>query len=262
MMPRMDTEIMVALIGAAGVCGTIVGTVVGARIQAHGGHAQAQAARDAADTAAKSMRHQALRELRWTVLTAYLRAAGECMEATDQRYTSSQSRAEADRAYHAYGLAHAEAELAAPPGMDDVLADMHRGVQGAYQAARRRAPTEQALRALDELSRADEPAAVRAKVALARLRAADAPLWNPRRAGDPPPQYAEVIEALYAVPQLDRDQVRLLIESAAVPHEHERNPRDNVWSAREERTQRRNTYRDTRRALIEAARDALSTNEL
>ncbi|MDG9700915.1 hypothetical protein [Streptomyces sp. DH37] len=257
----MDTEITVALIGAAGVCGTIVGTVVGARIQAHGGHAQAQAARDAADTAAKSTQHQALRELRWPALTAYLRAASECMEATEGLHTPSQSRAEVEQAYHAYGLVHAEVELAAPPGMDGVLADMHRVVQGAYHAARTRAPTERALRALDELSQASEPSAVRAKAALARLCASDPPLWDPRRAGDPPPQYAEVIEALYAVPQLDRDQVRLLLANAAVPHEYERNPRDNVRSAREERRQRRNNYRDARRALIVAARNALGTTD-
>lgn len=58
------------------------------------GHAQAQAARDAAETATQSTRRQTLRDLHWTVLTAYPRAASECMEATGQLYTSSRSQAE------------------------------------------------------------------------------------------------------------------------------------------------------------------------
>ncbi|MFK4066507.1 hypothetical protein [Streptomyces sp. NPDC029674] len=49
----MDNGMAVALIGAIGVGGTIVGTftgtVLGARIQARGGHDQAQSARDAAE---------------------------------------------------------------------------------------------------------------------------------------------------------------------------------------------------------------------
>ncbi|MFF7393274.1 hypothetical protein ACFZAE_33145 [Streptomyces scabiei] len=261
----MNTEITVALIGAAGVCGTIVGTVVGARIQAHGGHAQAQAARDAAATAAQAARRQALHELRWTTLTALLRSAGECMEATEQMYTSSQARADAERAeveqvYHAFRLVHAEAELAAPPGMEDVLARMNRVVMGAYDGARMRAPTERALRALDELSREGDPAAIRAKEALTRLRTVGAPLWSPHR-GDPPPEYEEVIEALNAVPRLDRQQVRLLLASAAVPFEYERSRLENVRGAMRDRTTRRHAYQTARQELITASREALSTYE-
>ncbi|WP_406723508.1 hypothetical protein WJ438_00765 [Streptomyces sp. GD-15H] len=261
----MDMEITVALIGAAGVCGTIVGTVVGARIQAHSGHAQAQAARDAAATAAQAARRQALQELRWTTLTALLRAAGECMEATEQLYTSSQARVDAEltevkRVYRAFRLVHAEAELAAPPGMEGVLAHMNRVVMGAYDGARMRAPTERALQALDELSREGDPAAMQAKEALTRLRRAGAPLWSPHR-GDPPPEYEEVIEALNAVPRLDRHQVRLLLANAVVPLEYERSRLENVRGALQERTARRHAHQDARQKLITAAREALSTNE-
>ncbi|MEU3795989.1 hypothetical protein AB0F07_40500 [Streptomyces fructofermentans] len=187
------------------------------------------------------------------------------MEATEHLFTSSQSRAEAERAefersHHTFRLIYAEAELAAPPGLEDVLRDMNRVVMGACQAGKTRAPTERALRALEELTQEGDPAAVRAKECLIRLRAAEAPLWNPRR-GSPPPEYAEVIEALYAVPRLDRSQVRLLLENAAVPHEFERSPHDNVRGARQEWAQRRNTYRDARRELIAAAREAMSTDE-
>ncbi|MFJ2968697.1 hypothetical protein ACIPIC_41330 [Streptomyces collinus] len=138
---------------------------------------------------------------------------------------------------------------------------MGRAVRQVYHTARMRSSTERALRALDEMCQAGDPAAVRAKEALTRLRAANPPLWNARLGREAPPQYAELIEALHAVPGLAGDQVRELLNSAAVPHEYE-SRREGVWSAREERIARRNTYHGARRALIEAARNALGTNEL
>ncbi|MFD4392603.1 hypothetical protein [Streptomyces sp. NPDC058495] len=257
----MNTDITVALIGATGVCGTIVGTVLGAKIQARGGHAQAQAARDAAETAAQAAQRQVIRERSWTVLTAYLRAAAELVEATDQLYRSAQAREDVERAYHAFGLVHAEAELALPPGMDEVLADLGRAVRQVYHTARMRSSTERAVRTLDEICQAGDPAAARAKEALTRLRATNPPLWNARLGREAPPQYSELIEALHAVPGLAGDQVRELLNSAAVPHEYE-SRREGLWSAREERIARRNTYRDARQSFIEAARNVLGTNEL
>lgn len=261
----MDTEITVALIGTAGVCGTIAGTLVGARVQAHGGHAQAQAARDAAATAAQAARRQALHDLRWSSLTALLRAATECMETTGRLYTSSQARidterAEVERTYHTFRLVQAEAELAAPPEMKDTLAQMNRAVMAAYDNARMQAPTERAMRALDELAREADPAALRAKDALTRLRAAGAPLWNPR-SGNPPAEYEEAIEALNAVPRLDRQQVRLLLGNAAVPLEYESDRIQNVRSARRAWAERRHRYQEARHELIVVARQALNTNE-
>lgn len=261
----MDTEITIALIGAAGVCGTIAGTIVGARIQAHGGYAQAQAARDAAATAARAARRQALHDLRWTSLTALLRAAAECMEATGQMYTSSEARADAgraevERAYHAYRLVQAEAELAAPPELREALDRMRQVVMGAWHDVRMQAPTERAQRALDELCREGDPAAIYAKGALTRLRSSEAPLWNPLF-GNPPAEYEEVIDALNAVPRLDRQQVRLLLANAAVPLEYERNRFENVRGARQARTERQRAYEAARHQLIAAARDVLNTNE-
>lgn len=132
--PYMNTETMVALIGAAGVLGTIGGTVVGARIQANGGHAQAQAARDAAATAAQAARGQALGERRWAVLTAYLRAADLCVDVVSQSYDAG-FLTENDSAYKVFVLAQAEAELAAPTSMDTHLAEMHNAVRNVWSTA-------------------------------------------------------------------------------------------------------------------------------
>ncbi|MFE5628334.1 hypothetical protein [Streptomyces sp. NPDC056543] len=262
----MDTEITVALIGAAGVGGTIIGAIVGARIQANGGHAQAQAARDAAETAAQAVRRQALHDLRWTTTTALLRAAGESMEATGRLYLAAPDadteRAEAERVLHAFRLTYAEAELAAPPGIREEIEAVDQVVRTAHYLARMRAPAERAWRVLDDLCRQGNAAALHAKGALARLRATDAPLWNPSLGGgDPPPEYDEVITALNAVPQLQREQVRLLLGVAAVPLEYERR-RENVINARRDWSEQDYRYQAARQKLIEAARRVLGTDGL
>ncbi|WP_189037312.1 hypothetical protein [Streptomyces daqingensis] len=187
------------------------------------------------------------------------------MEVTEHLFVSSQARvdveqAEVERAIHTFRLVYAEAELAAPHGLDDFLRHMNSAVMGAYQAGKMRAPTERAIRALEKLTQEGDPAAVRVQECLIQLRAAGAPLWN-TRLSSPPPEYAEVIEALYAVPRLDRSQVRLLLDNAAVPHEFERHPYGNVRGARQEWAERRNAYRDARRELIAAARETMSTDE-
>ncbi|MBM9624742.1 hypothetical protein [Streptomyces zhihengii] len=265
----MDTEITVALIGAAGVCGTIAGAIVGARIQANGGLAQAQAARDAADTVAQSARRQALHDLRWRTMTALLRAAGECVEASGRLYLAapeaSGEQAEAEQVLHAFRLAFAEAELAAPPGVEEELAAVGRAVRTAHHWARTRAPGEQAWRELDRLSRQGDAAAARAKGALARLRAEGAPVWNPRHGdGDPPPEYEAAIAALNAVPQLERGQVRLLLVTAVEPLEYERGHEPTQaglrLNARREWAQRNYRYQEARQELIEAARQVLGTD--
>ncbi|MFD3612043.1 hypothetical protein ACFWXA_28975 [Streptomyces atroolivaceus] len=260
----MDTQITVALIGAAGVGGTIAGAIVGARIQANGGHAQAQAARDAAETAAQAGRRQALHDLRWTTMTALLRAAGESMEATGRLYLAGADahaeRAEAERVLHGFRLAYAEAELAAAPGIREEIAAVGQVVRTAHYLARMRAPAERAWRVLDDLCREGDAAAVPAKGALARLRAAGAPLWNPSvGGGDPPPEYDEVIAALNAVPQLERGQVRLLLGVAAVPLEYERR-RENVVNARRDWAEQNYRYQEARQGLIGAARRVLGTD--
>ncbi|MER6112581.1 hypothetical protein [Streptomyces hirsutus] len=158
-------------------------------------------------------------------------------------------------------LTHAEAELATPHGMEAVMSAMERVVTAAYMAARRRGPSEQALRALEDLHRAGELEAVHAQAALVRQRSGDPSLWDPRRAGDPPPEYTELIDALYAVPQLDCGQVRLILESAAVPHEHERSRIENVWSAQAERRSRRHSYDQAREELVAVARMVLETHD-
>ncbi|MFF6946322.1 hypothetical protein [Streptomyces lavendulae] len=255
----MDTEITVALIGVAGVAGTIAGTVLGARIQARGGHAQAQAARDAAQTAAEAARSVAVRDRRWSALTSYLQAASEVVEASDRMYRSPSGQQEFMNAYHEFGLAHAETELAVPTSMREEFTAMSGAVRQVYHTARMMSGASQAQGALDALCQAGDEAATRAKTVLTALRSSRPPLWNPLLSAPAPPEYTEAIEALNAVPTLDRDQVRHLLSTAGAPGEYE-TARDNMWSGREARHTRRNRYLETRGKLVEAAREALGTN--
>ncbi|QIP86695.1 hypothetical protein GLX30_24740 [Streptomyces sp. Tu 2975] len=168
MMKLVKTEILVALIGVAGVVGATAGAVVGAWLQAKGGHAQAAAARAAADTAAGAAWHQTMRDLRWSVLSAYLRAAAEAQEADEavQRSGAREEVEAAKKAFHAYRLAHAEAELVAPDDVVPALERLDAELQGMHTDATRRALSMQAYRMLEDLL-TSEPAA--AGLALQRL---------------------------------------------------------------------------------------------
>ncbi|WP_447035028.1 hypothetical protein [Streptomyces sp. DSM 118878] len=139
----MDNDITIALIGVTGVVGTIVGTfvgtVLGARIQARGGHDQAQAARDAATTIATATARQAMVERRWATLAEYLRAAAALHESANRLYALSADvriagslitvdgpalEADVEERRHALLYAYAEAELGAPAEMRPLVFDL------------------------------------------------------------------------------------------------------------------------------------------
>lgn len=139
----MDNDIAIALIGAIGVGGTIVGTfagtVLGARIQVRGGHDQARAARDAATTIATATARQAMVERRWATLAEYLRAAAALHESANRLYALSANvrvagslvtvdgpalEAEVEERRHALLYAYAEAELGAPAEMRPLVSDL------------------------------------------------------------------------------------------------------------------------------------------
>ncbi|MFJ3807278.1 hypothetical protein ACIPWE_13100 [Streptomyces sp. NPDC090073] len=244
----MDTEITVALIGAAGVLGTIGGTVVGARIQANSGHAQAQAARDAAATAAQAARGQALEERRWGVLTTYLRSADLCVDTVAQSYESG-SLAENDSAYKVFMLAQAEAELAAPTDMDTHLAEMHNAVRNIWSTADIWAPHGWGWRALNEMAQSGRPEAEQARTALQGLRGEghrEARTFAQIRA-----EHEELSAALRALPGFGTDHVSGLLQDRSDP---DRAGREQRW--------REQHYFEVRERLIETSRNVLGTHQI
>ncbi|MFF5282598.1 hypothetical protein [Streptomyces sp. NPDC013171] len=243
----MDASITSALIGAVAVGGTALGTVLGGWVQARGGQAQAKAAQQAAQIAAEATHHQALYDRRWSLLAAYLRAASECMEAADQLYTTD-SLPEARRRWHAFTLAHAEAELAAPAAILDPIDNLRKAVGRMYWTAQHSAPPKRALKELRKRAKQGEGAAVRAKEAVERL-------WEmsdqvPHAQRESSPEYSNAGQALDDLPGFGSEQAALLL-----------NTTKQQWEAagRDRETGKENHHR-TRQELVSAARNAFGTD--
>ncbi|MFV0126282.1 hypothetical protein ACLGI4_00905 [Streptomyces sp. HMX112] len=243
----MDASITSALIGAVAVGGTALGTVLGGWVQARGGQAQAKAAQRAAQIAAQATHHQALYDRRWSLLAAYLRAASECMEAADQLYTTD-SLPETRRRWHAFTLAHAEAELAAPAALLVPIEDVRKAVGRMYWTAQRAAPAERAWKELRRRAKQGEAAAVRAREAVERLWEVDEHVPVAQRASSP--EYANAEQALNNLPGLDHEHTALLLN---------RTPQQREAASRDRETRKENHHL-ARRELVAAARSVFGTD--
>ncbi|MFF8289692.1 hypothetical protein ACF068_10760 [Streptomyces sp. NPDC016309] len=243
----MDASITSALIGAIAVGGTALGTVLGGWVQARGGQAQARAAQQAAQIAAEATHHQALYDRRWSLLAAYLRAASECMEAADQLY-STDSVPETRRRWHAFTLAHAEAELAAPAALLVPIDDVRKAVGRMYWTAQRAAPARRAWKELQRRAKQGEAAAVRAREAVETLWEVDPQVAPAQRAASS--SYVEAEQALGGLPGFDDDHTALLLDMTR--HQWEAAARD--------RETRKENHIAARRELVAAARNVFGTD--
>ncbi|MDX3572884.1 hypothetical protein [Streptomyces sp. ID05-47C] len=239
----MDPQISVALIGAAGVAGTVGGTVLGAWIQARGGRAQAQAARDAAVTAAQATLAHATQERVWTVIPVYLRAAGEYAQAVERLY---QVDAVDDVlvARRAFELAKAEAELAAPQGMRSALESLAGALRALEGVAGLVGAGERAHGALMILCDSDVNAH-EARIELRNLDVANVPTWTPTRL-PAPAAYEPAVAALEAVAGLTEEQRVALLSRA---------PRVRAIQAR--RRDSMAQYQSARAEVVDTTRAAL-----
>ncbi|MFF5938172.1 hypothetical protein [Streptomyces sp. NPDC012508] len=243
----MDATVTSAVIGAVAVGGTALGTVLGGWVQARGGQAQAKAARQAAQIAAEATHHQALYDRRWSLLAAYLRAASECMEAADQLYTTD-SLPEARRRWHAFTLAHAEAELAAPAALLDSIEELRKGVGRMYWTAQQNAPAKRALKELRRRAEQGEAAAVRAREAVERLWEVDDHVPLAQRESSP--EYRDAGRALDDLPGFGSEQAALLL-----------NWTQQQWEAAgRDREARKENHHLARRELVSAARNVFGTD--
>ncbi|RST18551.1 hypothetical protein E2C00_27525 [Streptomyces sp. WAC05374] len=245
----MQTEILVALIGVAGVVGATAGAVVGAWLQAKGGHAQAAAARAAADTAAGAAWHQAMRDMRWSVLSAYLRAASEAQEADEavQRSGAPEALEAAKTAFHAYRLSHAEAELVAPDDVMPALERLDAELQGMHADATRRALPMQAYRMLEDLLTSHTAAAGLAIQRLEEVKQSSVETVQDR--------IAAARDALRAVPGLSPGCVVALSILGVFPEDLKA-----VLNYREAAERRSGRFTSARKGLIAAVRVALGTS--
>ncbi|MEU6486115.1 hypothetical protein [Streptomyces sp. NPDC046887] len=245
----MDASVTSAFIGAVAVGGTALGTVLGGWVQARGGRAQAQAAQQAAEIAARAAHQQALYERRWSLLAAFLRAASECMEAADQLYTTD-SLPEARRRWHACTLAHAEAELGAPAALLGPVDELRAAVGRMYRTAQRSAPASRALKEVRRRAKQGEERAVHALGAMEALWEADRSL--PLTGRTSAPEYANAEQALNALPGYDEEHAALLMGRTS-----------RQWqAARADREARKDDHQQARRELVTAAREVFGTDRL
>ncbi|MFI1470574.1 hypothetical protein [Streptomyces wuyuanensis] len=243
----MDASVTSAVIGAVAVGGTALGTVLGGWVQARGGQAQARAAQQAAQIAAQATHHQALYDRRWSLLAAYLRAASECMEAADQLYTAD-SLPETRRSWHAFTLAHAEAELAAPAALLDPVDDLRKAVGRMYWTAQQAAPAARAVKELRRRAKQGEPAAVRARETVGRLWELGDQFTPEQRESSQ--EYTDAARAFDAVSGFGSEQAALLLD---------RTQRQWEAAARERETRKEEHIR-VRRELVSAARNVFGTD--
>ncbi|WP_432112818.1 hypothetical protein [Streptomyces sp. S1] len=81
-----NPEIFTALVAAIAIVGGLVGSIIGAKIQANGGRDQAAAAREAAKIAAEAQRVSALWTARQIQLAELLRSANTLIEMCDRMW--------------------------------------------------------------------------------------------------------------------------------------------------------------------------------
>ncbi|WP_307717312.1 hypothetical protein [Streptomyces sp. V4I23] len=108
----------------------------------------------AADTSAGAAWRQSMRDLRWRVLSAYLRAASEAQEVNEDLHTTgaADTAEAAKQTFHAYRLAHAEAEIVAPDDVQSALALLDSEIRSSHKDAVRRASAVRSLRKLEKLA--------------------------------------------------------------------------------------------------------------
>ncbi|MEU9994555.1 hypothetical protein [Streptomyces sp. NPDC050848] len=243
----MDANITSAVIGSVAVAGTALGTVLGGWVQARGGKAQAKAAQQAARIAAEAAHQQALYDRRWSLLAGYLRAASECMEAADQLYATD-SVPEVRRRWHAFTLAHAEAELAAPAALLAPIDDLRKAVGRMYWTAQRSGPAHRVLQELRRRAKAGEAAAVRAREAVERLWVAGEGVPLAQRESSP--EYADAGQALDGLPGFGGEQAALLLSRT-----------QQQWDeAAHDRETRKENHHLARRMLVSDARSVFGTD--
>ncbi|WUT01653.1 hypothetical protein OHA46_33385 (plasmid) [Streptomyces sp. NBC_00708] len=110
-----NNEIFAALVAFLAIGGGLLGSVIGAKIQANGGRDQAAAAREAAQIAAEAQRVAALWTVRHVLTAEFIQLIRERAEAVHRLYSQSDAagttQAQIDQAGHSVLRKAAEIEL-------------------------------------------------------------------------------------------------------------------------------------------------------
>ncbi|MFC9035077.1 hypothetical protein [Streptomyces arboris] len=123
-----NNEIFAAVVAFLAIGGGLLGSVIGARIQANGGRDQAAAAREAAQIAAEAQRVAALWTVRHVLTAEFIQLIRERAEAVHRLYSQSDAdgttQAQIDQAGRAVLRKAAEIELIVPSPVMRAAEDM------------------------------------------------------------------------------------------------------------------------------------------
>lgn len=207
-------ELFAALVAAIAV----VGGVVGAKMQANGGRAQAAAAREAAEIAAEAQRASTLWSVRQVQVAEFVQAVREAVRLSDRFYLEPdggelQNRAHA--AYQAASLKKAEIELIASRGVVNAAQAVLLSASEYSMEARSGGPTSYAELTLLRLNFSSDEETARA------AEAANAAFYFGGETS-----YSSRLELLLAVPGLSSAQAYRLARDASHPGQREQSRED------------------------------------
>ncbi|MFJ7986243.1 hypothetical protein [Streptomyces sp. NPDC096351] len=234
-----NPEIFAALVAAIAIVGGLLGSIIGAKIQANGGRDQATAARDAARIAAEAQRVAALWTVRQGQIAEFTRKARELVGLAEDFYRrpiDADQRQRANEAYAALDLLRAEIELTAPKKVVAATLMVYHEAGDFAQRALNVGPITHAYAVLEDLARGEGEAAARASAALDALNADSE-------------HVAGVLPAVSAVPGLSVEQVHLLVYGLSRP------------LVRKARRRGVRTFIERTNALTAAAREMLGSED-
>ncbi|MFI8327032.1 hypothetical protein [Streptomyces sp. NPDC085529] len=202
-------EIFAALVAAIAVLGGLLGSVIGAKIQADGGRDQAAAAREAAQIAAEAQRVAALWSVRQLQVAEFIRSARAMMAVCNGIYRSDDDaesrRARVDAASREMALREAEIRLIAPAKVAHAATEVAKATQKAYLGAMRWGPLAGGRVALKRLCNSEDEAVRREARAAMRVLDDEGSSWSVRR------------QALSTVDGLSGEHIRRLSEPPTKP---------------------------------------------
>ncbi|MFJ8133338.1 hypothetical protein [Streptomyces hydrogenans] len=185
-----NPEIFAAIVAAIAILGGLLGSIIGAKIQANGGRDQAAAAREAARIAAEAQRVAALWNVRQLQVAEYIQGVREVRRLANLFYEQDANatglEAQLCDARHALSLKLAEVDLTLPFGVVQAAYKVYECLEREVGIARDAGPAEYFLGIVSSQVFSEDPAeselARQAEEAVNELRAAP-------DTGDPRPRF-------------------------------------------------------------------------
>ncbi|MFE5483018.1 hypothetical protein [Streptomyces sp. NPDC056527] len=134
-----NPDLFAALVALVAVVGGLAGSVIGAKIQANGGRAQATAAREAAQISSEAQRVAALWTVRHVQTAEFIQQARQVVRAADRAYTTD-DEGSVREALQVLTQKQAQVELIASRCVIDGAANVVRSVEDFARLALKRGP--------------------------------------------------------------------------------------------------------------------------